>query len=164
MPGALAPVPGGGPAAGSTRIIPPLPADISILPVKAAAPKAVRRRLRRRHVVLLVIVALVAFVWFRIWCSNYDHKRIDTAVKLAVLMHAPKGARFPVRLWSGPRILELEFTTGAYPKGYGVFPGFGTATTCAFVSVLDPKRGTIDPKYKFGNRTCIPGLAYSIKR
>jgi len=158
---ALASVPGGrGRAAGSTRIIPPLPAGISIVPGRVKP----KRRLRRRHIVLLVIVALVAFVWFRIWYSNYDQSHIDPVVRLALLAHAPKGAHFPVKLWSGPRILELEYTSVAYPKGYGVFPGFGPATTCAMVNVFDPKTRTKDPKFWFGHVTCVRGIAYAIPR
>ncbi len=162
MPGsARAAMPGdSGRAAGSTRIIPPLPAGISILPGRVKP----KRRLRRRYIVLLVILALLALGQFRRWYSNYDQSRIDPVVRLALLQHAPKGAHFPVKLWSGPRILELEFTSVAYPKGYGVFPGFGPATTCAMVNVFDPKTGTKDPKFWFGHVTCVRGIAYAIHR
>jgi len=148
----LAPIPGGGVPVRPARFIPPLPAGIPIMPGQIKAAKAARR-LPVGLIVFLVVVTLGALIWLKTWYSDYDSKRIDPVVTRAVLAHVPKGARLPVTLWSGPRILEIVRADVTYQ---GLTP-----TTCVYVKVLDPKTGLQDPK-AIGNLTCIEGLKYPL--
>ena len=163
------PVPrGGGPVgsqqAKSGRFIPPLPAGIPILPGQADASKTRARRLPVGLVLVLVLAVLIAVSRLFVWYSEYDGKRIDPAVRQAIFAHATKGTRIPVTLWSGPRILQIEHAMVQFAPtvvGSGSF-AHGPPTTCVGVSVLDPSTGAKDPKYQFGNLTCIEGIAYPI--
>jgi hypothetical protein len=60
-------------------------------------------------VFVLVLAVLIAVSRLFIWYSEYDGKRIDPAVRQAIFAHATKGTRIPVTLWSGPRILQIEY-------------------------------------------------------
>lgn len=137
------------------RFIPPLPADIPIMPgqIKAAKPA---RRLPVGLMVFLVVVVLAVLLRLSVWFSDYDSRRIDPAVKRAVLAHVPKGTRLPVTLWSGPRILQIE---SAFPERQ---PG-RAPNTIVVSDVIDPKTGAKDPKYAHGADTVIEGVAITIR-
>ena len=140
------------------RFVPPLPAGIPILPGQVAA-----RRLPRGRIILLVLVGLVALIWFNSWRSgSNDDQRINAVVTQAMLARVSKRTRLPVTLRSGPRMLQIEYAIVQYPATpIGGMPG-GAPTTCAMVTVLDPKTGAKDPNYPYGNMTCIEGLSYRI--
>src|SRR5271156_849895 len=144
------------------RFVPPLPAGIPILPGQVAA-----RRLPRSLVILLVFVGLVALHRFNSWRSGSgdgqnDVQRINAVVTQAMLARVSKRTHLPVTLWSGPRMLQIEYAIVQYPATpIGGLPG-GAPTTCAMVTVLDPKTGAKDPNYPYGNMTCIEGLSYRI--
>jgi hypothetical protein len=140
------------------RFVPPLPAGIPILPGQVAA-----RRLPRGRIILLVLAGLVALIWFNSWRSgSNDDQRINAVVTQAMLARVSKRTRLPVTLRSGPRMLQIEYAIVQYPATpIGGMPG-GAPTTCAMVTVLDPKTGAKDPNYPYGNMTCIEGLSYRI--
>ncbi len=140
------------------RFVPPLPAGIPILPGQVAA-----RRLPRGRIILLVLAGLVALIWFNSWRSgSNDDQRINAVVTQAMLARVSKRTRLPVTLRSGPRMLQIEYAIVQYPATpIGGMPG-GAPTTCAMVTVLDPKTGAKDPDYPYGNMTCIEGLSYRI--
>ena len=144
------------------RFVPPLPAGIPILYGQART----RWRLPRGLVILLVLGALFLYRLHNRHSSSgderTDYQRIDAVMTQAMLAHAPKGARIPVILASGPRFLQIEYAIVQYPQTrIGGMPG-GSPTTCVMVTVLDPKTGAKDPNYESGNLTCIEGLAYRI--
>jgi hypothetical protein len=111
-------------------------------------------------IILLVIAALGALVWFKDWYDAYDGKRIKPAMTQAMLAHPAKGARVPVKLWSGDRLLQIDFATVQYPPRVGLDQG--PPTTCVSFHVIDPATGAKDPKYHGGEVTCIVGMAYRI--
>jgi len=116
MPGqTLAPLPGGMP--GAQRFVPPLPADIPILPGQVRGARA-GRRVPVGLIILLVIAALVGLAWFSVWRGDYDKNLINPLVTRAMVAHVPKGTRIPVTLWSGPRLLEIENADVTF-KGVG---------------------------------------------
>jgi hypothetical protein len=158
MPGqTLAPLPGGDTRVTPSRIIPPLPAGIPILPGQLKAPRAARR-LSGCLILLIVLgglVALVALLWLSTWYSDYDSKRIDPVVTQAMVAHVPKGTRLAVTIWGGPRILEIGNARVEY---HGQLP-----TTCVYVKVFDPKTGAEDRKTRYVGATCIDGLRYPIR-
>jgi hypothetical protein len=160
MPGqTLASLPGGGRQAGAQRIIPPLPADIPILPGKLKAARG-KRRVPAGLIVFVALAGLVALIWFSVWYGDYDSKRIDPVVTRALLAHAKKGTLLPVTLWSGPRLLQIVY---AFPNSQAA-PGV-PATTCVTLNVIDPKTGAKDTsaKYRSGAVTCIEGVAVTIR-
>jgi hypothetical protein len=147
--------PRGGGLVGPLRIVPPLPAGISILPGQVTAAKA-KRRLPVGLIVVLVIAGLGGLEWFNIYYSGYDSQRIDPVVRQAVLAHVPKGTRIPVTLWSGPRLIEIAT---AFPERQ---PG-QAPDTIVLSYVIDPKTGAKDPKYANGTDTVIEGVAITIR-
>ena len=147
----IAPVPGGGRPIGPTRMVPPLPAGLPILPGRVAAPRASRLRTR---IVLFGIVGAAVLIWLWQWYSSYDGKRIEAVVTPAMFAHVKFGTRLPVTLMGGPRILSIS---SSYVE-QGVFP----PVTCVGVYVYDLKTGAMDPKYKNQYFDCIKGLAYRI--
>jgi len=159
MPGqTLAPLPGEGRLAGGQRIIPPLPAGISIFPQKVKALKP-PRRLSGCLIALIVLAgfaALMALLWFSISYSDYDSKQIDPVVTRAVMAHVPKGTRLPVTLRGGPRLIEIE---SAFPNRQ---PG-RAPDTVVLSYIIDPKTGAKDPKYAHGADTLIEGVAITIR-
>ena len=103
---------------GSQRVIPPLPEGITILPAKVKAARA-KKRVSIGFLIfisffLFVAAALGALVWFN-WYVRYDEHRMDPVVRQAVMDHASKGARFPVTLRNGPRILQFQSIKVVYP-------------------------------------------------
>jgi hypothetical protein len=110
--------------------------------------------------VLLVLAGVWGLACVMDWYSEYDKKRIDPVVTRAMFAHATKGTRIPVKLWSGDRILQIDFATVQYPPRVGLDQG--PPTTCVSLDVLDPKTGAKDPKFRWGEVTCIVGLAYRI--
>jgi hypothetical protein len=113
--------------------------------------------------VVLGIAGLAMCSWLSIWYTDYDSKRIDPVVRMAVLAHAVNGTRIPVELWSGQRVLVIK---SAFPE----FPGKPTGAmgplppdTIVGVDVLDPKTGKIDPKYSHGFYTVIERVAITIR-
>ncbi len=147
--------PRGGGLVGPLRIVPPLPAGISILPGQVTAAKA-KRRVPVGLIVVLVIAGLGGLEWFNIYHSDYDSHRIDPVVRGAVLAHMPKGTRLPVTLWNGPRLIEIE---SAFPERQ---PG-QAPDTIVLSYVIDPKTGAKDPKYPNGTDTVIEGAAITIR-
>jgi len=156
------PVPSGGRPVGPQRIVPALPAGIPIHPgqVAAARPK------RRFTVVLIVLTVLLVFAGlygrelFNARRVEYDWKRITPVVKQALLTHATKGDRFPLTLWSGPRILRIDFATVQVPPRVGIDQG--PAETCVSYSLFDPKTGAEDNSSSYAHVSCIYGIAYRI--
>ena len=159
MGSAIAPVPGRGGPLGPQRIVPPLPAGIPIMPGQATTSRAARR-FPVGLIILLVFAGLGGLAWFNVWYSDYDTQRIDPAVKRAILAHATKGTRIPVTLWSGPRILQIDFATVQVPPRVGLDQG--PPTTCVSYSVLDPKTGAQDNSSRYAHVSCIEGIAYRI--
>ena len=145
----LAPLPGG--RVTPARFIPALPPGIPILPGHVAVPAAKRRS---RRMLLLGIVGTAALIWVYEWYSSYDGKRIDASVTPAMYAHVKYGTRFPVTLWSGPRVLSIGSSF--------LEPGVSPPTTCVSVYVYDPKTGAIDPSYRNQYFDCISGLSYVI--
>jgi len=155
------PVPSGGSPLGPQRIVPPLPAGIPIHPGEAAAARPKRRR--RFTVVLIVLTVLLVFAGlygrelFNARRFEYDNKQIVPVVKRALLTHATKGARFPLTLWSGPRILRIDFATVQVPSRVGLDQG--PAETCVSYSLFDPKTGAEDNSSLYAHVSCIYGIA-----
>jgi hypothetical protein len=151
-------VPRGGGPGGSPRLIHPLPPGIPILPghVRASG----RGSRKRGLIILLVIAGLAALVWFKDWYDEYDGKRIKPAMTQAMFAHPAKGTRVPVKLWSGDRLLQIDFATVQYPPRVGLDQG--PPTTCVSFHVIDPATGAKDPKYHGWEVTCIVGMAYRI--
>jgi hypothetical protein len=81
-------------------------------------------------------------------------------VKQALLTHATKGDRFPLTLWSGPRILRIDFATVQVPPRVGIDQG--PAETCVSYSLFDPKTGAEDNSSSYAHVSCIYGIAYRI--
>ena len=113
--------------------------------------------------VVLGIAGLAMYSWLFVWYTDYDSKRIDPVVTRAVLAHAAKGTRIPVRLFWGQRVLVIK---SAFPE----FPGKPTGAmgplppdTIVGVDVLDPRTGKIDPKYSHGFYTVIERVAITIR-
>ena len=156
------PVPSGGHPVGRQRIVPVLPADIPIHPGQAAA----ARPKRRFTVVLIGLTVLLVFgglygrELFNARRFEYDNKRIVPVVKQALLTHATKGARFPLTLWSGARILQIDFATVQVPARVGLDQG--PAETCVSYTLLDPKTGAEDNSSLYAHVSCIYGIAYRI--
>ncbi len=153
----LAPVPGGSRPVGPPRFVPPLPADITILPGKVASGRRARR-VPGGLIVFLALVGLAALIRLSVWYSDYDSKLIDPVVRRALLAHVPKGTRLPVTLWSGPRLLQIKLAFPDNKTGPGETP-----TTCVTLDVLDPTTGAKDPKYGSGLVSCIEGVAVTIR-
>ena len=151
--------PGGSNPYGQVRVVPPLPADIPILPGRVRG----KRRLHRGLVVVLVIVGLLvgrALVRdYYIHYMSYDEKQIDAVVTQAVLAHAHKGDRLPVTLRGGPRLLQI----GLVNVLRGQWAPNGRPTTCVSVTVIDPKTGAkdSDPKFRYASVVCVDGV-YSL--
>ena len=104
--------------------------------------------------VFLGLVGLAGLAWRSSSRASDDKERIDAAMTQALQAHAPKGARIPVTLWSGPRILRLDVAGVWYNAGQ-------PPDTCGTATVLDPKTGAIDSKYPFGAvTTCVHGFVY----
>jgi hypothetical protein len=142
---------GGGPV-GPLRIVPPLPAGISILPGQVNAATGSRRS--RKPIVLLTIAAIAILIWVFRWYSAIDGKRIDAVVTPAMFAHVKFGTRLPVTLMSGPRILSIGSSF--------VEPGVSPPTTCVGVYVWDPKTGAQDPSFRGQHFDCIEGFSYVI--
>jgi hypothetical protein len=140
-------------------MVPPLPAGIPILPGQVASGKRARR-VPAGLIVVLVLVGLGTLVWFKDWYAAYDGKRIEPVMRQAMLAHATKGSRIPVKLWSGDRLLQIDFATVDYVPRIGLALGY--PTTCVSFHVLDPATGVQDPKYQGGSVTCIQGIANRI--
>ena len=142
--------------------MPALPADIPIHPGQAAA----ARPKRRFPVFLIVLTVLLVFAGlygrelFNARRVEYDWKRITPVVKTALLTHAIKGARFPLTLWSGPRILQIDFATVQIPPRIGIDQG--PPETCVSYTLLDPKTGAQDNSSLYAHVSCIYGIAYRI--
>jgi len=158
----LPPVPSGGRPVGPQRSVPALPAGIPIMSGRATA-----ARPKRRFPVLLILLTLpLVFAGlhgrelFNAWRVEYDNKRIVPVVKRAILTHAAKGARFPLTLWSGPRILRIDFATVQVPPRIGLDQG--PAETCVSYSLFDPKTGAEDNSSLYAHVSCIYGIAYRI--
>ena len=158
----LPPVSSGGRPVGPQRTVPPLPAGLPILPGQAT----VARPKRRFRVVLILLAVLLVFAGlygrelFNARRVEYDNKRIVPVVKQALLTHATKGARFPLTLWSGPRILRIDFATVQVPPRIGLDQG--PAETCVSYSLFDPKTGAEDNSSLYAHVSCIYGIAYRI--
>ena len=158
----IAPVPGGDRPIGPPRYVYPLPPGIPILPGQAAA----ARPRRRSPVVLIVLAVILVFAGlygrelFNAWHVEYDWKRIIPVVKQALLTHATKGARFPLTLWSGPRILRIDFATVQVPPRIGIDQG--PPETCVSYTLFDPKTGAEDNSSRYAHVSCIYGIAYRI--
>ncbi len=158
----LPPVPSGGRPVGPQRTVPALPPGIPIMPGRATA-----ARPKRRHpvflmllMVLLVFAGLYGRELFNAYHFEYDNKRIVPVVKRALLTHAAKGDRFPLTLWSGPRILRIDFATVQVPPRIGIDQG--PPETCVSYSLLDPKTGAEDNSSLYAHVSCIYGIAYRI--
>ena len=152
MAGQIVPVPGGNVPVRPARFIPPLPADIPIMPGQITAAKPARRL----PVGLMLFFAVVVLgVLLRMWVSysDYDKNQIDSVMTRAMVAHVPKATLLPVTLRGGARVLQI---VRADVKYQGLTP-----TTCVYVKVLDPKTGAQDPK-AIGELTCIEGLKYPI--
>ena len=139
-------------------MIPPLPQGIPIL---APGPK------RTGWYVLVIVLVAIGAVWgaFALisWYSDYDKNRIDPVVSQALVDHASKGARFPVTLWGGPRLLELESVKVVSPTKSQAAAG-AQAETCGLVKVIDPATGIRDPDYRGGYWACVAGLVNQTRR
>jgi hypothetical protein len=157
MGSGISSVPRGGGPLGSPRLIHPLPAGIPILPGRV-------RKTGRRVPIIPIIVLLFPAVWglasLKDWYDEYDGKRIKPAMTQAMLAHPAKGARVPVKLWSGDRLLQIDFATVQYPPRVGLDQG--PPTTCVSFHVIDPATGAKDPNYHGMEVTCIVGMAYRI--
>jgi hypothetical protein len=149
-------------ASGQRRFVPPLPTNIPILPGKV-------RRAKRSGgglVVFLVVGALLLFRLHSCYSQHVDEQndiqQINAVMTQAMRTHPAKGARFPVTLSSGERILQIDFAWVQYPQTeIGALPS-GRPKTCVVVNVLDPKTGAKDPNYESEIMTCIEGLVYRI--
>ena len=135
------------------RFIPPLPADIPIMPGQRLRVGGAARRLPFGVILFLVVVVLGVLLWMAVSYSDHDKNQMDSVMTRAMIAHVPKGTLLPVTLRDGARILQIVRADVTY-KGL-------TPTTCVWVTVLDPKTGTQDPK-AIGNLTCIEGLKYPI--
>ena len=133
------------------RFIPPLPADIPIMPGQVAKAK---RPLPIFRILLLVFVTLAVLLRLSVWYSDHDKNQIDPVVTRAMIAHVPKGTLLPVTLRGGARILQIVSADVTY---HGLTP-----TTCVFVRVLDPKTRAEDTKVNYPDLTCIEGLKYPI--
>jgi hypothetical protein len=158
----LPPVPSGGRPVGPQRTVPALPAGSPIMPgqTTSARPK------RRFPVLLILLTVLLVFAGlygrelYNARRVEYDWKRITPVVKQALLTHATKGARFPLTLWSGPRILQIDFATVQVPPRIGLEQG--PAETCVSYTLLDPQTGAEDNSSLYAHVSCIYGIAYRI--
>ena len=159
MGAAIAPVPSGRGPVGPQRMVPPLPAGIPILPGQAASGKRARRW-PVIPIILLLFPALWGLASLKDWYDAYDGKQIAPAMRQALLAHATKGTRIPVKLRGGDRILQIDFATVNYVPRIGLALGY--PTTCVSFHVLDPATGVQDPKYQGGSVTCIQGIANRI--
>jgi hypothetical protein len=81
-------------------------------------------------------------------------------MRQALLAHAPKGTRVPVKLRGGDRILQIDFATVNYVPRIGLALGY--PTTCVSFHVLDAATGVQDPKYQGGSVSCVEGIANRI--
>jgi hypothetical protein len=150
-------------ASNPRRFVPPLPANIPILPDQV---RRAKRSPRFRLIIFLAVGALLLFRFHSCYSQHVDVQndiqQINAVMTQAMLTHPAKGARFPVTLSSGERILQINFAWVQYPyTPIGALPS-GHPKTCVMVNVLDPKTGTKDPNYESGNMTCIEGLVYRI--
>jgi hypothetical protein len=143
-------------------MVPALPADIPIHPGQATAAKPKRRF----PVVLILLMVPLVFAGlygrelFNAYRVEYDNKRIVPVVKGAILTHAIKGARFPLTLWSGPRILQIDFATVQVPPRRGLDQD--PPETCVSYTLLDPSTGAQDNSSLYAHVSCIYGIAYRI--
>ena len=110
--------------------------------------------------VLLVFAGLYGRELFNARRVEYDNKRIVPVVKQALLTHATKGARFPLTLWSGPRILRIDFATVQVPPRRGLDQD--PPETCVSYTLFDPKTGAEDNSSLYAHVSCIYGIAYRI--
>jgi hypothetical protein len=136
----------GGPL-GASRFIPPLPAEITILP----GPKKPRRVGRK---LVLVVIGVIGFVRLFNWYSGYDGRQIEAVVTPAMFAHAKFGTSLPVMLRDGPRIIKIgpAFVRSGNPP-----------STCVMVYVYGPIPGVLDPRFHGIYDYCIGGLAYEIR-
>lgn len=143
-------------------MVPPLPAGLPILPGQAT----VARSKRRSPVLLIVLAVILVFAGlygrelFNARRVEYDWKLITPLVKQALLTHAAKGARFPLTLWSGPRILRIDFATVQVPPRRGLDQA--PPETCVSYTLFDPKTGAEDNSSLYAHVSCINGIAYRI--
>jgi hypothetical protein len=111
-------------------------------------------------IIVLLFPALWGLAALKDWYDAYDGKRIKPAMTQAMFAHPAKGTRVPVKLWSGDRLLQIDFATVEYAPRIGLALGY--PTTCVSFHVIDPGTGAKDPKYHGGEVTCIVGMAYRI--
>jgi hypothetical protein len=139
------------------RFVPPLPAGIPILPGQEGAGLTTKLP---GGVIVLAIVVLVALLVVSVnlahrWLprdSGEDAMTIENVMDSAMYEHPGKGARIPITLSNGPRILEIDSAVVRY------FPPPQVPQTCISLTVLDPSTGAKDPNYPDGNLTCLVGV------
>lgn len=144
-----------------TRVIPALPTGIPLLPGEQSATRGRSLfRLTPLRYILLSFLSITGILSWNAWRSGYDGNRIEPLVTRVLLQKTAKaGTQIPVTLWDGPRILRIEYAT---VQQTGWSNKVGPPRTCAHMTVLDPATGAPDPKYPYGENTCVDGLAYRI--
>lgn len=106
---------------------------------------------------VLVLVLLFGVHDLYVWYVTYDTFHIDDAVEAGLDSGGGRGARLPVKLWRGERILVIESAqVMEYPKENGSSgpPRSFTRISC---DVIDPATGKQDPKYATGVSVDVAG-------
>lgn len=103
--------------------------------------------------VLVAVVGLVLVFGghdLYLWYVTYDTDHTYDAVEAALESGGGRGARLPVKLWPGERVLVIESAqVMEYPKQTGD-SGPPRSFTRIVCDVIDPATGKQDPKYPSG--------------